>query len=69
MTKPLSDLIEEHNQKNEDSEVYMWRFLIPRKDRAVIYEYIKRRNVTAATLFPGYDGVVRSIKEDLIKNQ
>ena len=64
VTKPLNDLIEEHTPKNEDSEVYMWRYLIPRKDRVVLYEYIKRRNVTAATLFPGYDGVVRSLKED-----
>ena len=64
VTKPLNELIEEQSQKNENAEVYMWKFLIPRKDRAVLYEHIKRRNVTAATLFPGYDGVVRSLKED-----
>ena len=65
VTKPLNELIEEQSQKNENSEVYMWKYLIPRKDRAVLYEHIKRRNITAATLFPGYDGVVRSLKEDL----
>ena len=64
VTKPLNELIEVQSQKNENSEVYMWRYLIPRKDRAILYEHIKRRNVTAATLFPGYDGVVRSLKED-----
>lgn len=64
VTKPLNELIEEQSQKNENAEVCMWRYLIPRKDRAVLYEHIKRRNITAATLFPGYDGVVRSLKED-----
>jgi hypothetical protein len=69
VTKPLNELIKEQTQMNEDSEVYMWRYLIPRKDRAVLYEYLKRRNVTAATLFPGYDGVVRSLKEDITKKK
>ena len=64
VTKPLNELIEEQSQKDEDAEVYMWRYLIPRMDRSVLYEHIKRRNITAATLFPGYDGVVRSLKED-----
>lgn len=63
VTKPLNELIEEHSQKNKNSEVYMRRYLIPRKDRSVLYEYIEKRNITAATLFPGYDGVVRSLKE------
>lgn len=64
VTRPLNELIEGQSDNNDNSEVYMWRYLIPRKDRAVLYEFIKRRNITAATLFPGYDGVVRSLKED-----
>ena len=45
-------------------DVVMWQMLVPRKDRKELYEYIRKRNVNAASLFPGYEGVVRCIKED-----
>jgi len=52
--------LEKYNRK----DVVMWRLLIPRKDRRLLYEYIRKINVNAASLFPGYGGVVRALKED-----
>lgn len=61
---PLNELIEEEFKKRGIKEVVMWKLLIPRKDRKELYEYIRKRNVNAASLFPGYEGAVRCIKED-----
>lgn len=61
---PLNELIEEECKKQGIKNVVMWQLLIPRKDRKVLYEYIRKRNVSAASLFPGYEGAVRCIKED-----
>lgn len=61
---PLNELIEEEFKKQGVKEVVMWKLLIPRKDRKELYEYIRKRNVNAASLFPGYEGAVRCINED-----
>ena len=61
---PLDELIEEECKKNSINETVMWKMLIPRKDRKELYEFIRKRNVNAASLFPGYEGVVRCIKEN-----
>ncbi len=61
---PLNELIEEECKKQCINEVVMWKLLIPRKDRKMLYEYIRKRNVNAASLFPGYEGAVQCIKED-----
>ena len=61
---PLNELIEEELKKQGIEDVVMWKLLIPRKDRKELYEYIRKRNVNAASLFPGYEGVARCIKED-----
>lgn len=61
---PLDELIKEECKKLDRKDVVMWKMLIPSKDRKVLYEYIRRKNVSAASLFPGYEGVVRSLKED-----
>ncbi len=67
--KPLDELIAEEYQKPENKEkipnfTIMWKFLIPRKDRKVLYEYINNKNINAASLFPGYEGAVRCINEN-----
>lgn len=67
--KPLNELIEEEYQKPENKDknpnyTIMWKFLIPRKDRKVLYEYINNKNINAASLFPGYEGAVRCINEN-----
>jgi hypothetical protein len=61
---PLDELIAVELENQGLNDVVMWKLLIPRKDRKVLYEYIRRRNVSAASLFPGYGGVVRALKED-----
>lgn len=61
---PLDELIEKECIKLDRKDVVMWKMLIPSKDRKVLYEYIRSKNVNAASLFPGYEGVVRSLKED-----
>lgn len=67
--KPLNELIVEEYQKPENKDkipnfTIMWKLLIPRKDRRVLYEYINDKNVNAASLFPGYEGAVRCINEN-----
>lgn len=67
--KPLNELIVDEFKKTENKDktpnfTIMWKLLIPRSDRKVLYEYIRSKNVSAASLFPGYEGVVRSLKED-----
>lgn len=61
---PLDELIAGECEKHGRKDVIMWKLLIPRKDRKVLYEYIRNKGVSAASLFPGYEGAVRSIKED-----
>lgn len=61
---PLDELIEKECIKQNRKDVVMWKLLIPSKDRKVLYEYIRSKNVNAASLFPGYEGVVKSLKED-----
>ncbi len=61
---PLDELITEELGKQDRKDVIMWKLLIPKKDRKVLYEYIRNRGVSAASLFPGYEGAVRCIKED-----
>ena len=48
---------------NMQDKTYMWKLLIPREGKKELYGYISRRGVTAASLFPGYAGIVQSIKE------
>lgn len=61
---PLDELIAEECKKQNRKGVVMWKLLVPRKDRKVLYKYIRRKNVNAASLFPGYEGAVRCIQED-----
>ena len=61
---PLNELIEAECKKQGINETVMWKLLIPRKDRKELYEYIRKRNVNAASLFPGYEGAAQCIKED-----
>lgn len=67
--KPLDELIEEEYKKPENKDkvpnfTILWKLLIPRSDRKVLYEYINNKNVNAASLFPGYEGAVRCIEEN-----
>lgn len=46
------------------SQTYMWKLLIPKEGRQELYEYINKKGVNAASLFPGYGGVVKCINEN-----
>lgn len=67
--KPLDELIVEEFKKLEVKKqipdiVMMWKLLVPRRDRIVLYKYIINHNVNAASLFPGYEGIVRCMREN-----
>lgn len=67
--KPLNELIVNEFMKTENKDktpnfTIMWKLLIPRSDRKVLYEYINNKSVNAASLFPGYEGAVRCIEEN-----
>lgn len=61
---PLDKLLSDRLQKeNAAVHPYMYRITIPQSQAIEIYSYIERLNHTAAKLFPGYTGVVMSLKE------
>lgn len=52
-----------------DNMPMLYKFIIPQKDMVNMYKYIHKMGYGAASLFPGYDGVVREINENkLIRN-
>lgn len=61
---PLDELIAKELNMKDRREIVMWKLLIPKKDRKELYEYIRKKNVNAASLFPGYEGAAQCIKED-----
>ena len=59
---PLNELIQQTLTEKETPLMYKIR--ISRSGINALYDYLKSNHVEAATLFPGYDGVVKSIKEN-----
>lgn len=53
-------------EKGEPSKTYLYRITIPETCVCELYKFIKRFRCDASTLFPGYDGIVRCMKEDII---
>lgn len=51
-------------EKEEPAKSYIYRITIPETGLFELYEFIKSNRCDASSLFPGYDGVVRSMKED-----
>lgn len=66
---PLNELLQnycdEHHNKNEHLTL-LYKFEIPVSESIPMFEYIMKLGYTAAKLFPGYDGVARSMKEEAI---
>ena len=60
---PLDKRIKEELKGESVNKTYMWKLMIPREGRKELYEYINRKGVNAASLFPGYGGVVKCILE------
>ena len=64
---PLDKKLTEYLLENEVSKkTYLYHITIPKTSVGDIYEYIKRNNIDAAHLFPGYSGITRGIKEELL---
>lgn len=61
---PLDVQLTEYlKQNNVPQRIYLYRITIPRKAAKEIYAFVERHNYNASTIFPGYDGVVRFLKE------
>lgn len=66
LDKEISDYLTEKGAKEK---VFLYQITFPKEDIWALYKYIKRNHCDASTLFPGYDGVVRCMKEDDYANQ
>lgn len=59
--KPLDQLVMENFPQKDKPLMYCIK--IANKNLSVLYDYLKRYHVEAATIYPGYRGVIDSIKE------
>lgn len=57
-------LVKALDQVNAKEMYYLYRITLPYEAAAEVYSFAKRNCKDASTLFPGYDGVVRCMKED-----
>ena len=60
---PLDMRLKEELAGKRLDHSYMWKLRVPRADKKELWDYINKKGVNAASLFPGYAGVVRSINE------
>jgi len=56
-------------EEREPTKPYLYRITLPETDVLELYKFIKHNNCDASSLFPGYDGVVRCMKEDIMFNK
>ena len=56
-------------EKGEPSKPYLYQITLSETAILELYKFIKRNRCDAAALFPGYDGVVRCMKEDNMFNK
>lgn len=59
-----SKLVKALDLVNAKEQFYLYRITLPYEAAAEVYSFAKRNGKDASTLFPGYDGVVRCMKED-----
>ena len=68
--KTLDEHITEFLLENgEPSKPYLYRITLSETGISELYKFIKRNRCDASTLFPGYDGVVKRMKEDNMFNE
>ena len=60
---PLDQRLEAEFGETKLDRTYLWEFLLPCEGRKTLYDYIVKKGVSAASLFPGYAGVALSMKE------
>lgn len=56
-------------KKREPSKPFLYHITIPETYVHKLYQFIKRNKCDASSLFPGYDGVVRCMQEDIMYNK
>lgn len=56
-------LVKKLEELNAEDRPYLYRISFPKSTAIELYQYLEREGHTAAKLFPGYGGVVRSIIE------
>lgn len=59
---PLNELIQHVSIHQRP----MYKFNIPNKYSPEVYEWLKRLGISAATIYPGYRGVVQQMEEDAL---
>lgn len=59
-----SKLVKVLDEISAEEAPYLYRLTIPYDAAADVYAYAKQNGKDASTLFPGYDGVVRCMRED-----
>lgn len=62
--RPLDQLLMEHDPS--EKTIMLYKLEIPVTECFNMYTVLKSLGCTAAKLFPGYDGVARQMKEDII---
>lgn len=57
-------LVKALDQLEAKDQCYLYRITLPYEAAAEVYSYAKRNGKDASTLFPGYNGITRCMKED-----
>lgn len=67
---PLDEQISNFVNANDDCfdipNPLFYKIIIGKNDWYLLYRWLKLRRVDAATLFPGYDGIVKAFNEDRV---
>ena len=66
-TKSLDDIIKEIKREEDSSneEPILYKILIPTPQDDELYNYLANNGYDASLIFPGYDGVTKTIKDEL----
>lgn len=60
---PFNERLKEELEKKQYDKTAMWKLMIPREGKCELYDYINLKHDNAASMFPGYGGVVQCLKE------
>lgn len=72
--KSLDELLADFISNNEGIKSFihpplLYKISVPNREVKKLYDYIKSNHVDASTVFPGYNGAVKTIQDDMaIKN-
>lgn len=67
---PLNELLKRYSEEGKDDHIILlYRLEIPSKDCHIIYNSIQELGYSAASLFPGYNGICQRMNEDILYYQ